>query len=99
MTSACFDPTGQGIATGTFEQVARVWEFPPVPESVPSWFLALPEATAGIRLDMHGNVEMVPQQAWTELVVQVRKSKGDGFYDRVARWFLDAPETRPLDPF
>ncbi len=98
-TSACFDPTGQRIATATEDHVARVWEFPPVPESVPGWFLTFAEATAGIRLDAKGNVEMAPQEDWMEMSGQVRHGKDSGYYERVARWFLDDPITRPLDPF
>jgi len=35
----------------------------------------------------------------SQLVAQVRKSEGDDYYDRVAKWFLDDPERRAVDPF
>ena len=98
-TSACFDPTGQLIATANEDQVARVWQFPPAPTPVPEWFIAFAEAVAGVRLSAHANVELVPPQVICLLAEQVRHKEARDFYDRVAQWFLADPEQRAFDPF
>lgn len=97
--SARFDPTGREIATGTQEQVARVWGFPPVATPVPEWFIAFAEAAAGIRLGTHGNVELVPQSQVALVFDQVRHRSTRDAYARIAQWFVADPARRPLEPF
>ena len=99
MTSACFDPTGQRIAMGTFDQVARVWEVPPIPVPVPAWFIELAEGVAGLRLGTHGSVQLIPAETVIEPMLRARDSQADGFYDRVGKWFVTGLEVRAPDPF
>ena len=69
------------------------WQNPFCPASAET------SAAAGLRLDGRGNVEMAPQEDWMEMSGQIRRGKDSGYSERVARWFLDDPITRPLDPF
>ena len=97
--SACFDPTGQRIATGTLDQAARVWEVPPIPVPVPAWFIELAEGVAGVRLGTHGRVELIPAENVLEPMQRALGRTTDDFYDRVGRWFVTGLEVRAPDPF
>ena len=97
--SVGFDSTGRRMVAGEANGIVRVWEVSPAPLPVPTWFLGFSEALAGIRVSSRGNVELVPRQELQRLTELILSENKDGYYERVARWFLVAPEHRPLSPF
>ncbi len=96
---ARLDPTGRRIAAGGNAGVVRIWEAPPVPDSVPGWFPAFAESAVGVRLAPRGNLEIVSAQELDLLTYELRRRNGDKFYERIARWFLADPTRRPKHPF
>src|SRR5262249_13003967 len=97
VANVCFDPTGQRLAAAT--QGARVWNVPETPTPVPAWFSDFAEAVAGLRLSERGYIELVPQSEFEQRAAQVAAKKGDGFYERLAGWFLMDLKDRPAHPF
>ena len=96
---ACFDPTGERIATCSYGGSARLWDVPVVPTPVPEWFVGFAEVIAGMRLSPRGNVEIVHRAEFDRLGDQFAAKDEQGFYERLARWFLADPEQRPRSPF
>lgn len=91
--SARFSSNGENVLTASWGGTARIRA------ASSEWFLALAEATAQIRLDAHGNVEMVPLQAWTEFGRAGSEKRRRWLLRSRGRWFLDDPDSRPFDPF
>jgi hypothetical protein len=97
VADVCFDLTGQRLAAAT--QGARVWNFPETPTPVPAWFPDFAEAVAGLRLSERGSIELVPQSEFQQRAAQIAAKKGDGFYERLGRWFFMDSKDRPAHPF
>jgi hypothetical protein len=99
ISSACFDPTGARIAMSSYGGTARVWEVPVVRTPVPAWFPGFAEVIAGMRLSPRGNVEIVHRAEFDQLGGQFGAKDEQGFYERLARWFLADPMQRRSSPF
>ena len=97
VANVCFDPTGQRLAAAT--QGAHVWNIPEAPTPVPAWFFDFAEAVAGLRLSERGNIELVPHSEFERCEGQIATKGGDGFYERLGRWFFMDLKSRPAHPF
>ena len=95
----CFDSTGQRLFGNSINHLAKVWDAPPIPTPVPTWFLDFAEAVGGICLSAHGNKELISRQKFEVAAQQLADAPGDGFYERMSRWFLADPLHRPVSPF
>ena len=94
-----FGQSGEQVVTGGRDAILRYWHLPPAPVPAPEWFPAFAEAVAGIRLGPRGNVEYVGRGELEALVERLNSAKADGFYERLARWFLADPAQRQPNPF
>ena len=52
-----------------------------------------------MRLSPRGNVEIVHRAEFDQLRHQLAAKEENGFYERLARWFLSDPMQRPRSPF
>lgn len=98
-TSLGFDSTGSRFATGAQSGVLRLWDFPVAPTPVPAWLPAFAELVAGTHLTERGNFELVPAQDIKDWMRQSGLINGNGFYERLAQWFVLDPAMRPASPF
>ena len=92
-----FDPSGERVALAGVG--ARVWTMPPAPVPVPEWFAAFAENVAGLRLDARGSAELVLWPALDQTAQRLPPEGAGEFYERLARWFLADPASRPPAPF
>jgi len=87
------------VVTGSPAGIVAVWDAPSISSPVPSWFLTLAEGVAGRRLSARGSAEFVFRRELEDSVQQLAQAKENGFYERLARWFLADPAQRPVSPF
>jgi hypothetical protein len=76
-----------------------MWEQPPVPVPVPTWFPAFAEAVAGMRVTDRGNVELVARHELHDFAGRFSSGDRAEFYERLARWFFADPSQRMASPF
>ena len=78
---------------------ALVWDVPRAEIPAPEWFARLAESVVGMRLDADGVTEVVPTAEYFALQGEIAALDGDGFYERIAKWFVEDRSTRKRSPF
>ena len=103
--SLAFTRDGTQLLTAGPDATARLWDLGPRrTDAIPSWLPELAESVGGLQIRLRPGGEATPQLtavSYTksvEVLGRLRGLPGTNAWERLAGWFLAAPEMRAASP-
>lgn len=96
---ARFSPDGRMFVTASSAGLVAMWDVPPAHMPVPDWFPELAEKVAGLRFTARGNIELVRDADFSDVVARLRETPTTNSYTRLGQWFVTDPGQQAASPF